>query len=142
MKKNVPICENHLSELYQAVKAGDISLMDKIEHELTEEEKCVACTYVFKTHGTVKEALEHFLNDGSAVGVIEEETSKSLLAFWGLRLSILFVILGIDFFLAAALRVLFFRQAFALFSLSILGYTTVGLTSLVAFLFVDDVFFD
>ncbi len=135
------LCGNHLSELYAAVKAGDIDLMDKVEHELTEEEKCVACTYVLKTHGTVREALERFFNDSTGE-IVEKETFRSILAFWGLRLGMFFVILGIVVFGAAIFRVALFREAFSVVSFNVLEYTVIAMTSLVIFLFIDDLFFD
>src|SRR3989338_6566952 len=74
-------CENHLVELYEAIKADEIGEIKKIEHELSPSEECVACAYAFKAKGEAREVLGEYLrSEGFAV---ESSTNESILsAFW------------------------------------------------------------
>ena len=143
-KQQVPICVNHLGLFYEAIKEGNLSMMDKLEHELTIEEKCVACAYIFKTHGSVREALGSYLNNsGFAIDVPEIESSSEEVTFWLLRGGILFVILAVVFLLRWAIKYFLLGMTnLSFFSYNLIELSMMILISLVIFLFVDDLFFD
>jgi hypothetical protein len=74
-------CENHLTELYEAIKAGKIAETKKIEHELSKSEECVACAYALKARGEVKTVLlEYLKNEGLSVETPGKV--RSLSNFW------------------------------------------------------------
>lgn len=143
-KHNVSVCENHLTALYDALKKGDLQLVDKIEHQLTREEQCVACAYIFKTRGTVREAFETYLNHkGFAVGRTEEKTEHERLKFWGLRIGCLFVIFILELCILGLFKyVLFQRIPFTLAGFNFFELTLVSLTSVALFLYIDDKVFE
>jgi hypothetical protein len=140
----VQVCNNHLSEFYHAVQEGNIPLIGELEHELSEEEKCVACTYVFKTQGTVKEALEAYLAaDGAKITVSPKTTTTGEFMYWLLRIGVFSTIFIGTLFLAATFKQqLFGVKTVTVFSFNILEYTFVLLVSLLVFVFIDDTFFD
>jgi hypothetical protein len=143
-KSKVPVCESHLSELYDALKKGDMQLVDTIEHELTEAEQCVACAYIFKTHGTVRAAFESYLNHkGFAVGTAEKESKHKKLKFWGLRIGCLFVIFILELSILGFLKyVVFQRIPFTLAGFNFFELTLISLTSVGVFLYIDDKVFE
>lgn len=55
------ICSSHLALLYEYLKSNDVAGVEKVEHELTGSEECVACAYVIGSRGEAKEALVGFL---------------------------------------------------------------------------------
>lgn len=140
-RKKVRICRNHLSDFYEAIKKGDLALMDKIEHELSEGEKCVACAYVFKTKGTVREALEAFLNgEGLNVAVERQNTrAESELFYWGLRILVFLVLSSSIIFATFIIKRFIFQLPF---SFNYIEFTVIGLVALMVFLFADDWFLD
>ncbi len=80
-------CENHLTALYDAIKINDIAGIEKIEHELTVEEECVACAYTFKSKGEAKyELLSYLKGQGFEVEPRHEETIFGHIIFWSVRL--------------------------------------------------------
>jgi hypothetical protein len=144
-KKQVSVCENHLTAFYEAIQTGDLALMGSLEHQLTESEKCVACAYLFKTKGTVREALEAYLSgEGFSINVEEKkEGENAYWRFWGKRLLIFSFILLTDWLLAGVIRFFILGgKEFSLFSFGIIELSLVGLISLVVFLFLDDLLFD
>jgi hypothetical protein len=83
------LCQNHLTELYEAIKRGDIGEIEEVEHELSSQEECVACAYALKAKGEAKKELLGFLkSEGFAVEVPEEKGPASRLAFWLVRIGI------------------------------------------------------
>ncbi len=40
-------CNDHLLDLYRAIKLGDIEKTTEIEHELSPEEECVAFVHIY-----------------------------------------------------------------------------------------------
>ena len=139
----VPVCSQHLSEFYDALKAGNISLLAELEQELTPEEKCVACAYILKTQGTVREALEMFLNEQGLSVAHSEKSVGSLFIFWGVRGALFIGIFVADLYVAAIVRQFIFQTGYySLFSFSVIGYSFVALISLVFFLYIDDKFLD
>lgn len=54
-------CENHLTALYEAIKEGSIADIERLEHELTRSEECVACAYALKAEGEAKKVLLDYL---------------------------------------------------------------------------------
>jgi hypothetical protein len=143
-KCQVPVCANHLGLLYAAIRDGNLPLISKVEHELTIEEKCVACSYVFKTHGTVKQALVSYLNDSGFE--VASAGARSLLGesmFWLLRGGILFVtVISTGFLLWLVKYYVLGMRSIGIFSFSLLELTVVILSSLVIFLVMDDLFLD
>ena len=86
-------CENHLAELYEAMKQNNIPELEKIEHELSQGEECVACTYAFKAKGEAKGILLAFLkNEGFQVEVAKNKTVFGHILYWGIRLGLLILI--------------------------------------------------
>ncbi len=84
-------CENHLAELYEAVKHNDIEELEKIEHELSNQEECIACTYAFRAKGPAKGILLDFLkNEGFMFESPKDKTVFGHILYWGIRL-VLFV---------------------------------------------------
>lgn len=82
-------CENHLAELYEAVKAGEISKIEKIEHELTPSEECVACAYVLKAKGGAKKVLlEYLRSEGLSIESSQNTGLFSGLLFWIIKFGI------------------------------------------------------
>lgn len=140
--KSVPICENHLSEFYEAVKEGNMPLIEKLEHELTEEEKCVACAYVFKTNGTVKEALEDFFRtDGLSADAGPRYSSGGEAFIWGLRFFVFSGIFGIVYYLSAVLKQLLMgAKALSLFSFNFTEYILIVMVSVFVFVVINETF--
>ncbi len=139
-KRKALICKNHLSDFYEAVKAGNLVVMDKIEHELTESEKCVACAYVFKTKGTVRESLEDFLSgEGMDVDEAGQHVKRGELFYWGSKILVFLVVCFVVIFGAVFIKETVFHKNP---SFSIIELTIIGLVALIAFLFVDDRFLD
>lgn len=140
--KSVPICENHLSQFYEAIKEGDLPLMEKLEHELTDDEKCVACSYILKTNGNIKEALKAYLETDS----VSVETSVSCyfgnpVYSWGLRIFVFGGIFGAIYYLATQIQQLATGvKASTLFSMSITGDMIVVILSVLVFVFVEETF--
>lgn len=54
-------CQNYLTELSEAVKRGDIAQIKTVEHKLSQEEECVACTYALRAKGKAKDILLRYL---------------------------------------------------------------------------------
>jgi hypothetical protein len=137
----IQICQNHLSEFYEAIKTGNLPLMDKIEHELTNEEKCVACAYVFKTQGTVREALEVFLNSEGFNVAVENpnQAVESEFLYWVIRLFIFSIVFFIVLFVAFVVKHFVFHNYF---SFNIIEFVAIVLVTLLIFLLADDKFLD
>lgn len=137
----VQICNNHLADFYDAIKSGDLKRIDILEHELTNSEKCVACAYVFKTRGTVREALETFLNgEGLEVAIEQSENSSiSEVKYWG-RMAFIFsaVLFGVYY------SVMFIKKNVfhILISFGIIEYTIIGILTIIIFVYIDDRFFN
>jgi len=82
-------CQNHLTELYEAIKRGDLGGIEEVEHELSQEEECVACAYALKAKGeTKRELLEFLKSEGFAVEAPKETSLISRFAFWVVRIGI------------------------------------------------------
>lgn len=140
--RSLPICNTHLPEFYEAIKANDLTLMEKIEHELTSEEKCVACTYVLKSRGTAREALKAFLSgEPMDIGKVEAKSNKVLdeFLYWGARLMTLSIILMLVFSMAIFISRYIFSYSF---SFGVFQITSVVVVSLALFLYIDDRFLD
>ncbi|OGD85949.1 hypothetical protein A2Z23_01775 [Candidatus Curtissbacteria bacterium RBG_16_39_7] len=83
-------CQNHLTELYEAIKQGNVAEIEKVEHELSSEEECVACAYALKAKGEAKRELLRFLkSEGFSVEVPREKGQTRSLVFWLLRIGVL-----------------------------------------------------
>lgn len=106
-------CENHLAELYEAIKTNNISELEKIEHELSSQEECIACAYALKAQGEAKQVLFKFLKgEGLLVEAPKEKTILDHLIYWGpiaLILTIIFVMFDAwaKSFLARPLDIIF-----------------------------------
>ena len=87
-------CENHLVELYEAIKADKIGEIKRIEHELSPSEECVACAYAFKAKGEAREVLGEYLrSEGFAVESSPNESIGSTFWFWAVRALIFLAVL-------------------------------------------------
>lgn len=143
-KARIPVCHNHLSELFEAIQRGDIVTIEKLEHELTYEEECVACGYLLRARGSVRDALIHFLKEeGFLVEVVASESPFDHALFWGIR-SLMFFSLFVVFFTAEKFAQQAFINArnFNFFSLSIIELIFVTFAALLVFIIIDDAFFD
>lgn len=139
-KKRIQICQNHLADLYEALKRGNVREVQKVEHLLTPAEECVACAYIFKTSGTVREALEDFLEkEGFEV---ESKKNKTGARYWILRIMIFLATFIIFYAVGVLLKKLFFGTAIALAKINIIEFVFVFMLSIAAFLIVDDFLFD
>lgn len=111
--------------------------MQREEHELTQEEKCVACAYVFKTRGTVREALEEFLeSEGLSVGLEHPGVSfKAEFIYWGVRISILLACFFLTFFLLSFTKnhILHVGSSYGIIEFIITSVSALGL-----FILIDD----
>ncbi len=144
--KKITICENHLPELFEALKRGDLQEIKEIEHELSPQELCVACTYTYRVKGTTKEFFEQLLQEKSSLAGSEMVIHKlhtDGIAFWILRISILLTIVAGIFFVVSLIKqffnINFYQNGF---SFSILEITLIYIISLIIFLWIDDTFFD
>ena len=90
MMKKIPSCQNHLKDLYEALKSSNVKEVEKIEHQLSPSEECVACSYIFKARGEAKEAFAKFLNEKGFVGFAGGNSLNSTINFK----AVLFVIAG------------------------------------------------
>jgi hypothetical protein len=122
-------CEDHLTELYEAIKAGKIAETKKIEHELSKSEECVACAYALKAKGEVKTVLlEYLKNEGFTVETPGKVRSFSSFWPWGLRAIVPIVI----FFLSLVILRNYSPFIFSLilsFTLSIVVFVIFNLSS-------------
>ena len=122
-------CENHLSQLYEAIKAGDIADIEKIEHELSPIEECVACAYALKARGTAREILMDYLKtEGFAVDVPKKIGFLSLIWFWGIRIILVLLVFFPLFFI--------FQRFTPPFFSFIIAFTI----AIFAFIFIDQIF--
>ena len=82
-------CRNHLGELYEAVKRGDIAQIKTVEHELSKEEECVACTYALRAKGEAKDILLQYLEkEGFSLEVSNKKSLFEHFWFWGARAAV------------------------------------------------------
>ena len=142
-KKKVNICQNHLGEFFEAIKEGNLSLVEKLEHNLTPSEECVACAYVFKTNGTVREALANYLNKDGFEIETQFETSKARdLVFWGVKIAVFCAVFAGVYLTENAVRKLIIGGNFVALNLSIAEYLLIMVVSVVLFLVLDDRFLE
>lgn len=96
-KINVPICQNHLTALYEALKRDDTKAVGEIEHHLTQAEQCVACAYVLKFNDGAEEALSRYLNEqGFAVEEKQPQKRQYFAVVFGLvNLTLAIISIGI-----------------------------------------------
>lgn len=143
-KRKINICKNHLPVFFEALKNEDLARIRKIEHVLTSEEECVACSYLFKTKGETRQVLEDFLNkEGFEVSKALPQTGRSVLNFWVTRIFILIVILAIVYFLEYFFKKLLIGNAsLSIFSLNLIEYIIISLIAIGVFLYIDDIFLD
>ena len=83
------LCQNHLTELYEAIRREDIAQIKTVEHELSQEEECVACTYALKARGKAKDALLQYLKkEGFSLEVSGKKSIFDHFWFWGARVAV------------------------------------------------------
>lgn len=138
-KRKINLCQNHLPEFFKAIKAGDVSRVEALEHQLTPEEECVACAFVFKTKGTVRDALESFLNkEGFEVEKKEKRTIKEKTYYWLLKGFILLGSLLFILFFLALFKGVLFGSKINLLALNIMEMIFVSILTIFVFVVVDD----
>lgn len=147
VKKKIKICKNHLSVLFEALEIGDISLIKKVEHQLTSVEECIACAYTFKFHGIARETLvDYLVKEGFSKGLgrsDNDNVGKSPLQYWGLRLILFSAIFISVLTIRVILNHFLFKLPFkGLFSLGPFEIIYLSLISLIIFLLIDDRFLD
>ena len=141
------LCESHLASLFEAMKQNDIENVEKIEHVLTHQEECVACTYLLKSGEPAATVLSRFLQqEGFLVVSHAKETMMNNILFWLLRSSLFASSILIAFGIESILRqIILGEYAFGLPSLNSLGvieFIAIGVISLLIFLMIDDRFID
>ncbi len=94
-KKQISLCSDHLARLYEDIKNGNLEDLKKIEHKLTPTEECVACTYLLKANGTVKEAFENYLAKEGIRVKEDKESNVNFTLTTNLRLMGTLVFLGL-----------------------------------------------
>ncbi len=143
-KRKINICQNHLTQFYEALKYNDLNLSENIEHLLSPQEKCVACVYLLSAQGTIKEALvDYFAKEGILVDPSPSpKTVKEALVFWSLRALFFIMIFFIIVTAESFVKKLLFGIYNDLFSLGLVELVAVSMVSLFIFLIVDDICFD
>lgn len=137
-RKKIKACKNHLTELYDALKARNLRLVEEIEHKLTPSEECVACAYVFKTKGAIRDSLEDFLNSHGFE--VSSRRKNNYFEFWAFRIFIWFTIFITVFLIKRAIWSLFFTKSFFIAgSIDIFEFILVFAVSIVIFLFVEPI---
>jgi len=138
-KKKVKICRDHLPEFFEAIKKGNLNLVKKLEHELAPKEECVACSYVFKARGSVREALADYLQkDGFEVETGGKETVIKQAFFWIFRLFIFALVFAALVLFEMSLRNFLLGLSFNFLKLNLFEYLVIGLASVIIFLLIDD----
>lgn len=144
MSKNeqMHICANHLPELFDALKRDDIYLVKKIEHKLTREELCVACTYPLAIKGAGSAILEEYLMQEGYISQSDSTSAQSVNEFyWVMRLLFFAMISASVFFSIAWLKTILFKSA-SLFSFTVLDFIIIGTIAIFLFAVLDDKLFD
>ncbi|KKR25782.1 MAG: hypothetical protein UT57_C0055G0007 [Microgenomates group bacterium GW2011_GWC1_39_7] len=139
--KRIRICQNHLVDLYEALKRGDVGKVEKVEHLLTPAEECVACAYLFKNSGTVRDALESYLQK-EGFDVEAEKKNYFNLKFLISRAVAFIAIFVIVFFLETIFVRIVFGREILLFQLNIIELTFISVVSISLFVIVDDFLFE
>ncbi|MBI3486046.1 hypothetical protein HY025_03840 [Candidatus Daviesbacteria bacterium] len=153
LTKKISVCQNHLPALYEALKNGNLLEAEKIEHELTPSERCVACAYIFKTNISIKAAFEDFLNKNHLSKInSSKQTGFFQLTFWLERMTILVCTIMAAIFLEQLTKKLIlsfnaknippFSSQTNFFSLNIMEWVVVFLLSISLFLLIDNLFVD
>lgn len=138
-KRKINICSNHLPDFFKALQIGDLKQINKIEHNLTKEEECVACAYIFKTKGSVRDALGTFLNEeGFEVDLSSEKTKNKILSFWIFRIAVLLIIISLLFILFTVVKYFIIGLQVSFFNLNIIEYIAILTLAIFIFLIVDD----
>lgn len=88
-KVSLELCNQHLQSLFRAIEKGDLKSVYKLEHTLTRDEECVACSYALRAHGAVKEVLDTFLQEEGFVSVGSKKTLRGELTYAVVRLGML-----------------------------------------------------
>jgi hypothetical protein len=136
------LCNLHLQELFRAIERGDVRAVEHIEHVLTPQEECVACTYSLRANGEVKQVLDSFLQQegylgrkASNTGVIDE------LVEWGIKIA-LFAMLFFCISMLGTLVKTKLYQSTATVSLGSFGITSVIILALSIYILMDQWFFE
>lgn len=139
----IKLCESHLASLFEAIKRNEIENVERIEHVLTRQEECVACTYLLKADEPVATVLSRFLQQEGLLAVSPlKQTLISHILFWLLRISLfassILIALGIE---SIVRQIVLGEYAFGLPSLNSFGVIeliAIGVLSLLIFLTIDD----
>lgn len=121
------LCNNHLTKLFNAIETGDSRTIYQIEHELTPDEECIACTYVWRAHGHAKKELEQYLKNEGFGNFTDTVNLKEKVSFWLTRLG-LFLLLFAGFWgVGMVLKTFLFQNQANLSAFGLFG--TIILTS-------------
>lgn len=138
------LCQSHLTTLYTALKENDVQDVLEIEEELTDEEKCVACTYLLKAKGPASKALAlHLTHDGFITNEsMVSDSNSSNISYFIIRLTI-FVFTTLFVFLAEYfLKQLVGIPGKTLFSYRPFEFVFLLIFSIGAFLAIDEYFLE
>ncbi len=93
--RSLKLCNQHLQELFQAIETDDVRALYRIEHQLSPDEECVACSYVLRAHGKVRLALVDYLKQKGFFVEQKEGHIGTEIIFWVMRLVTLAVFFGV-----------------------------------------------
>lgn len=137
----VSICDSHLPELYEALNKSDLNSVKRIEHKLTKAEECVACAYLFKTKGSVRDALESYLQ-GEGFDVEANSESRLTIKSFVLRFSIFLLSLAFVLSIESLIKTIFLKTTFLELKINVLELTLIITVSIAIFVVIDDFLFD
>ncbi|MBI2034176.1 MAG: hypothetical protein HYT11_00390 [Candidatus Levybacteria bacterium] len=136
-----------MASLFEAIESNDIENIKKIEHVLTRQEECVACTYLLKAGEPAATVLSRYLaQEGILVVSHAKETPMDNIVFWLLRSSLFASSILIAFGIESIVRQIALSDyTFGFPSLDSLGmieFIAIGVISFLIFLIIDDRFID
>lgn len=141
-KKKIKVCKNHLTQLFEALKTGDLNVAQKIEHELSPTEECIACTYLLKADVKTNDVMRNALRShGYNVPDVEAGGFSVNMLFWTLRLMLLSATFLLTLIVEALVKWVFFDKV-NFYPKNPIEWIAIGIFSLFIFLFSDDLLFD
>lgn len=147
-RTKIKVCQDHLVTLYQALQKGDTGTISRVERQLTSKEKCVACTYLLKSEGEAKEALEDYLRkQGSLPNISRAELIEESVVLPLRIILFLLVLMGVyiaqqvikNILIASSILKLQPSNIWAV-NLSLYELSILIIVSLPIFLYINDIF--
>lgn len=136
------LCNRHLLEFFHAVEKGDLQQILTIEHELTPEEECVACTYGLRAPKKVKKALNDFFKkQGISYSGLKNQAGQAGIRFVIFRLLLFTLLLLIIWQWGLVIKKLFFGL-FLVNSMGFFGWVGVFILATAVFSLIEFLVFD